>query len=238
MFDIQNNDESQQMGNQAMKPNVKWIWVAFCISAIVTILVFSFHRAILFKAGRFMAPETNQIEGVADVVIVEGTTFVSRGVVAKGVELLSSGKAKRMVIVLHRIAPHHRPFALNEDYPSSVRRELQGLGLKDSAFKIIVTHIHEPITLVSAQGALEVLSRDGIKSAILLSPGFHMRRSFLVYQHLSLPSNIKIYPVACFDAYELNNWWSQDNGPRDFLSEFQKLLFYMAKGYIPLKFSY
>ena len=221
-----------------MKGNMKWIWGASCIIAIVTILVFSFHRAILFKAGRFMAPEANQIEGVPDVVIVEGTTFVNRGVVAKGVELLLSGKAKRMVVVLHRIAPNHRPFALNEDYPSSVRRELQSLGLKDSAFTIIVTHIHEPITLVSAQGALEVLSRDGIKSAILVSPGFHMRRSFLVYQHLSLPSNIKIYPVACFDAYELNNWWSQDNGPRDFLSEFQKLLFYMAKGYIPLKFSY
>ena len=88
-----------------MKGNMKWIWGASCIIAIVTILVFSFHRTILFKAGRFMAPETNQIEGVPDVVIVEGTTFVNRGVVAKGVELLLSGKAKRMVVVLHRIAP-------------------------------------------------------------------------------------------------------------------------------------
>lgn len=227
------------MGSQAMKPNVKWIWGTLCIFAMVTvILIISFHRSILLEAGRFMAPEANQIEGVADVVIVEGTTFIGRGVVSKGLELLSSGKAKRMVVVLHRIAPHHRPFALNEDYPSSVRRELQNLGLKDSAFTIIVTHIHEPITLVSAQGAMDVLSMDGVKSAILVSSGFHMRRSFLVYQHLSFPFNIKIYPVACFEAYKLNNWWNQDTGPRDFLTELHKLLFYMVKGYIPLKFSY
>ena len=222
-----------------MKRKTKWIWGAICIFAIVAVIfVFSFHRAILVEVGRFMAPETNQIKEVADVVIVEGTTYVSRGIVSKGVELLTSGKAKRMVVVLHRIAPHHRPFAFNEDYPSSVRRELQDLGLKDSQFTIIVTHIHEPITLVSAQGAMDILAKDGIKSALLVSPGFHMRRSFLVYQYLSNPFNIKIYPIACLEAYDQNNWWNQDNGPRDLLSELQKLLFYMVKGYIPLKFTY
>ena len=210
-----------------------------CISAIVAVtFVVSFRETILLKTGRFMAPEVSQIEYAADIVILEGTDFISRGMVSKGIQLLSSGKARRMVIVLHRIAPNHRPFAFNEDYSSSVRTELQSLGFEDSAFDIIVTHIHDPVTLVSARGALEVLSRDGVKSAILVSPGFHMRRSFLVYQHLSAPLNIKIYPVACFDAYELNNWWNQDNGPRDFLSELLKLVFYMAKGYIPLKFSY
>jgi uncharacterized SAM-binding protein YcdF (DUF218 family) len=210
-----------------------------CIFTVIAlILIFSFRSAILSEAGRFMAPGTDQTLEAADVVILEGTTFISRGVVSKGIELLSSDKAKRMIVVLHRIAPHHMPFAFNEDYPSSVRRELQNLGLKDSTFKIIVTHIHEPITLVSAQSAMDVLSKEGIKSAILVSQGFHMRRSFLIYQHLSSPSNIKIYPVACLESYDLDAWWKQDNGPRDFLSELQKLMFYMARGYIPLKFSY
>jgi len=222
-----------------MKNKSKWIWGVICVSVIVAVtFIVLFRKAILLEAGRFMAPEVSQTEGTADVVILEGTEFIRRGVVSKGIQLLSSGKARRMVIVLHRISPNHRPFAFNEDYVSSVRTELQNLGLKDSAFAIIVTHIHDPVTLVSAKGALGVLSKDGIKSAILVSPGFHMRRSFLVYQYLSAPLNIKIYPVACFDAYELNDWWNQDNGPRDFLSEFQKLVFYIFKGYIPLKFSY
>lgn len=185
-----------------------------------------------------MAPQANQIDDVVDVVILEGAEFIGRSVVSKGVEMLSSGKARRMVIVLHRIAPNHRPFAVNEEYPASVRKELQSFGLKDSQFTIIVTPIRHPVTLTSARGALKVLSGQGVRSAALVSPGFHMRRSLLVYQHLSAPLNITIYPVACFNAYALNNWWSHDNGARDFLSELQKLVFYMAKGYIPLKFSY
>jgi len=220
-----------------MKRKTKWIWGTICISAIVAVIfVISFRKTILVEAGKFMAPEATQIEGVADVVILEGTGVIGRGILFKGVELLSSGKARRMIIVLHRIAPNHWPFAFNEDYPSSVRRELQKLGLKDSDFSVMVTPIRNPVTLTSAKGALKNLAGDGVKKAILVSPGFHMRRSYLIYQHLSVPFNIKIYPIAY--GHDVNNWWNQDNGLRDFLSEIQKLAFYIAKRYIPLRFSY
>lgn len=220
-----------------MKRKTKWILRTICISAIVAVIfVISFRETILVEAGKFMAPEATQIEGVADVVILEGTGTIGKTLVSKGVELLSSGKARRMVIVLHNIAENHWPFAFNEDYPSSVKRELLKFGLKDSDFTVIVTPIQNPVTLTSAKGALKTLAGDGVKKAILVSPGFHMRRSYLVYQHLSVPFNIKIYPAAC--GHDVNNWWNQDNGPRDFLSELQKLAFYMAKGYIPLRFSY
>jgi uncharacterized SAM-binding protein YcdF (DUF218 family) len=221
------------------KGKSKWIWGTIGISAIVAAtLVVSFREAILVEAGRFMAPEISPIEDVADIVILEGTEYVSRGLVSQGMQLLSSGKARHMVIVLHRIAPNHRPFAVNEDYSSSVRAELQNLGLKDSTFTIIATPVRNPVTLTSAKGALQILSGEGVKSAILVSPGFHLRRSFLVYQHLSVPLNIKIYPFACFDRYQVNNWWSEDNGARDFFEEVQKLAYYLLKGYIPLKLSY
>jgi len=221
-----------------VRRKAKWIWGALCLVAIVVvILAFSFRRTILLEAGKFMAPVANHIDGVADAVILEGTEFVSKGMVSEGVGLLSSGKARRMVIVLHRIAPSHRPFAVNGDYHSSVRTELQRLGLKPSSFTIIATPIQEPITLTSARGALEVLSRDSIRSAILVSPGFHMRRSFLVYRHLYLPLHIKIYPLACFDQYQLGDWWNEDTGVRDFIGEVSKLVLYVVARYIPLKFS-
>jgi hypothetical protein len=182
-----------------------------------------------------MAPQVEEItEGVADAVILEGTASISTGMVTKGMELLSSGRARRMIIVLHRVSASAWPFGMSEDYTSSVRNKLIGLGLRESAFRIIVTHIHEPITLIAAKGALKELSRDGVKSAFLVSPGFHMRRSYLVYQHLSAPLNIKIYPVACFDSYKLDEWWNQEYGPREFLSEGLKLAFYILRGNIPL----
>lgn len=223
-----------------MKRKTKWIWGAIGLSAIVVmILVFSFRETILVEAGKFMAPEASQIEEIADVVILEGTEFIGISMVSKGLEMLSSGRARRMVIVLHRISPKHRPFAMQEDYPSSVKTELQNLGLKDSAFNVMVTPLRDPITLTSARTVLETLARDGVKKAILVSPGFHMRRSYLIYQHLSVPLNIKIYPIVCFyKKYQHNNWWNEGHGTRDFVSELQKLMYYMAMGYIPLKFSY
>jgi uncharacterized SAM-binding protein YcdF (DUF218 family) len=227
------------VANQAMNRKGKWFCGAIALSALVAvILVFSFKETILIEAGNFMAPEANSTEGVADVVILEGSEFISKGTVSKGLELLSSGKAKRMAIVLHNIGKNHWPFAFHEDYPSSVRRELQKLGLKDSDFIVIVTPIQNPVTLTSARGALKTLAKDGVKKAILVSPGFHMRRSYLIYQHLSVPLDIKIYPIACFDKYPRNNWWKEDTGPREFVGELQKLIYYMAMGYIPLKLSY
>ena len=219
-----------------MKRNTRWIWGGILLSIFITsALVFSFRESILTEAGKFMAPEGDY---AADVAILEGTEFINRDIVKNGVSLLRSGKVKRLAVVLHNIAPSHRPFAFNDNYADLVAQELKGLGLKDDEFKIIVTHIHHPVTLTEAQGALDTLSREGVKSAILLSPGFHARRSYLVYQYLGIPLQIKIYPHACFNGYTLDKWWTQDSGLRDFLGESLKLAYYLIMGYIPLKFSY
>jgi len=223
-----------------MSRNVKWFCGAIGLFVIVAvILVLSFKETILVEAGKFMAPEANSIEGVADVVILEGTTFMGKGMVSRGVEILSSGKARRMVLVLHRVSPKHRPFAVQEDYPSSVRLELQRLGLKDSDFTVMVTPLRDPITLTCARFVVEALAKDGVKKAILVSQGFHMRRSYLVYQYLAKPLNIKIYPKAYFGRkYHYNDWWYEGHGTRDFVLQLQGLAFYIAMRHIPLKLSY
>ena len=66
----------------------------------------------------------------ADVAILEGAEFIRTGVVASGMDLLSSGKVKRIVIVLQNIAPAHRPYGINENYPDIVKQKLKNLGLK------------------------------------------------------------------------------------------------------------
>ena len=81
-------------------------------------------------------------------------------------------------------------------------------GLKETDFKIIETPIRNPVTLTAARVALDALSRENVKSAILLSAGFHTRRSFLAYQFAGIPLQIKIFPTACFTEYELEQWWA------------------------------
>jgi hypothetical protein len=219
-----------------MKNKPKWIWGGICLFLLLSIImIFSFRVAILMQAGKFMAPDGDYI---ADIAILEGTEFIDRGVLMKGLNLLSSEKVKRIVVVLHRIAPSHRPFAFNEDYPSLVKKELEALGLKERDFEIILTRIHHPITLTVARGVMDVLSKEDVKSAILVSPGFHTRRSFLAFQYAGLPFQIKIFPSACFNSYQLDHWWSHEGSVRDFATELSKLAYYLAGGYIPFKFSY
>jgi hypothetical protein len=218
-----------------MKKKTRWIWGGFLfLLAIGVALLFVFRESILVGAGNYMAPRG---AGTADVAILEGSEFLQRDIVKTGMELLASGRVRRLVVVLHNIAPSHRPFAFNENYTNLVGKELQGLGLKEGEFRIIVASIRNPVTLIAAQRALEMLSRENVKSAILLSPGFHTRRSFLAYQHAGNPYQMKIIPYACFGSYQLDRWWDQDTGLRDFAAETLKLFYYFVRGYIPLTLS-
>jgi hypothetical protein len=215
---------------------LKWIWGGICLFIfIITIFVFIFRETILLKAGSFMAPAGDY---KADVAILEGAEFISTGVITSGMDLLSSGKVKRLVIVLQNIAPAHRPYGINGNYPDIVLQKLKNIGLKETEYKVIVVPIRNPVTLKEAEVVLKALSKDNTKSAILLSPGFHTRRSYLAYQHVGIPLQIKIFPYASFTEYQLNNWWVQEPGVRDFTVELLKLGYYLAGGYIPFKFSY
>jgi len=219
-----------------MGKKVKWIWGGVSLSLfLIIIIIYLFRVAILIRAGEFMGPGGNY---AADVAILEGTEFIKRDIVMNGINLLSSGRVKRLIVVLHRIAPSDRPFAINEDYPELVKKEIKALGLKERDFRIIVAHIDSPITLTEARVVAEAISKDEIKSAILLSPGFHTRRSYLVYQYACNPFQIKIFPYACFDSYQLDHWWSQERGLRHFTTELLKLAYYLAGGYIPFRLSY
>jgi len=223
-----------------MKKKVKWIWIGICTSLLLIILlVLLFGHTILIRAGKFMAPQ-----GIsnADVAILQGCTFLNEGtdtVLIRGINLLDSGKVKRLIIVLHSDIPSNTSYLLNQDYPGLVKKEVQTLGLKEKDFGIVVVPISHPNTLTEAEVVLEAISKDHIKSAILLSHGFHTRRSYLVYQYIALPFQIKIFPLACLNSYEpLDSWWSHAQGRRYFVEEVIKLAYYLVRGYVPLKLSY
>lgn len=213
----------------------KWILGGICLVIFLVIFVFIFRETILLRAGNFMAPAGHY---KADVAILEGAEFIRTSTIMSGINLLSLGKVKRMVIVIQNIAPAHRPYGINGNYPDAVKQNLKDLGLKETDFKVIVVPIQYPVTLKEAEVVLNVLSKENIKSAILVSSGFHTRRSYLAYQHVGTPLQIKIFPSACFTEYQLNNWWVEAPGVRDFTIELFKLSYYLAGGYIPFKFYY
>lgn len=219
-----------------MKKTLKWICGGILLAMILLIIIgYVCRETLLERAGTFMAPTGDY---TADVVILEGADYIRAGFIKTGMELLSSGKVKRIIVVIHRIAPAHRPFGINGDYPDVVRQKLRDAGLKEQEFKVIVSPIRNPVTLKEAQFVLKDLAGDHIKSAILVAPSFHARRSYLAYQYVGEPLQIKIYPLATFTDHSPDRWWTNETGWRDFGIESLKLLYYLTCGHIPLKFSY
>jgi len=197
----------------------------------LVMLLFFYHQTILIGAGRFLSPEGR---GNADVVILEGEELIKERAVKIAIELLSSGRANSMVVVVHQYTGDERTFAL-PDYALLVTKNLEAGGLKKNQFMILGVPTNHPITFKEAQIVLHNLSKKEVKSAILLAKGFHTRRSFWAYKQVGLALGIKIIPYPYFTKYRNENWWQEIRGVRYFVSELAKFSYYLLMGYIPVK---
>jgi len=197
----------------------------------LVILLISSYQPILIGAGRFLAPEGT---GNADVVILEGEGRIREKAVKVGIELLSSGNAKRMVVVLQQNGGDEKIFAL-DDYSLLLVKNLQSLKLRKDQFLIIEVPTNHPITLTEARIVLADLSKHGVKSAILAAEGFHTRRSLWAYKQVGLSLGIEIIPFPIFVKYRSDNWWQKAEGLREFFWESIKFSYYLLRGYIPVK---
>ena len=104
-------------------------------------------------------------------------------------------------------------------------------------YEIIIIEVptNHPITLTEARIVLADLSKHRVKSAILVSEGFHTRRSFWAYKQVGLSLGIEIIPFPIFVKYRSEDWWQKAEGLRGFFSEFIKFSYYLIRGYIPVK---
>ena len=197
----------------------------------LVILLISSYQPILIGAGRFLAPVGT---GKADVVILEGEGLIREKAVKVGIEFLSSGNAKRMVVVLQQDGENGKIFAL-DNYCLLLVKNLQGLKIQEDQFMLIEVPTNHPITLTEARIVLGDLSKHGVKSAILAADGFHTRRSFWAYKQVGLSLGIEIIPFPIFVRYRIDNWWQTVRGTGHFVSEFLKFIYYLIRGYIPVR---
>lgn len=192
---------------------------------------FLYHRIILMAAGDFLSPEGSEN---AEVVILEGTELMREKSIEIAIDLLSSGETGRLVIVYHN-SRNERIFARHSYYDLFLIKALEDLGVKKDKIQVIEVPKDHPITLTEAQIVLSNLSKQQVKSAILLAEGFHTRRSFWSYKQVGLPMGIKIIPHPYFTKYRNDNWWLCIDGIFDFVDEGMKFFYYLISGYIPIK---
>lgn len=190
-----------------------------------------FYRPILIWMGAYLASES---PGRADVVILEGTELIREDAVKVGLGLIIAGYAHRLVVV-YQHSEDEKIFGWPLNFNLYLTRELEKLGLKRDQIIVLEVPKEHPITLTEGRIVLSNLSGTGIKRAILVAEGFHVRRSLWAYRKVGLPFGIEIIPHAYFMRYQKENWWQQIYGTKEFLEEFLKFFYYILHGYIPMK---
>ena len=221
-------------GGDSLKSTKFFFIVLFSI--FFSLGLFLFHESILKTAGEYLAPNGSE---EAEVLIIEGTGVVKNGAVNQGIRFLSHRKAKRLVVVLHQYIKDDQPFALQDRYTQLVLSESERMGLETGKFQVLVAPIHgHPITLNEAKFVVERISREGVKSAILVSEGFHTRRSWGVYSQEGAHLGLRIVALPYFTEYRSDNWWQHVKGVHDFFEESIKLVYYILRGYVSIKYLY
>jgi hypothetical protein len=170
-------------------------------------------------------------------VILDGSEIVKNGAINAGWRLLFDGKAKRILVVVHQPLEDDQFLVLQQKDVQRLVNESNRIGLEKEKFQIIVAPFaSHPSTLNEARFVLTKLTQDGVRSAILLSKGFHTRRSFGVYNQEGARVGVRIIPYPYFYEYENDNWWRHRKGVHDFLEQSIKLAYYLMRGYVSIKY--
>lgn len=141
------------------------------------------------------------------IVVLAG----GRGRVEEGVRLYKSGKGERLFLV------GVDPLVRKGDLYSEKSGERTG----DEVYLENASHN----TLENAIFAREMLQKFNVRSILLITSRYHMKRSLLIFRSI-LPKDIAIYPHPVANRNPAEQWWSHSGSFRLLFSEFYKYCLY------------
>jgi len=104
--------------------------------------------------------------------------------------------------------------------------ELMARVAQVQSLKIVPTREIEPITLNAAYQIRDFLTKERLRSVIVVTPAFRSRRSSLVYRAVLRPAGIQVYCMPVFGDNTPENWTATWHGIEDVTEQFIKLQFY------------
>jgi uncharacterized SAM-binding protein YcdF (DUF218 family) len=200
--------------------------IIFSLLGLSLILLLLFHSPLLGKAGRYLAPE--KVEE-AEAVVLGNSGSIEKEVLLTAFGLLKRVKATQLVIVQHQSRKESLPLR-SKLAPLVLSREIESLGIKKDQFHILEVPSDHPITLTEAKIVLTHLSKEGVQKVVLISKGFHTRRSYWAYRQIGMSFGIKIFPYPYFIKFEKHTWWQHKRGIHHFITESLKFFYYVFKG--------
>jgi uncharacterized SAM-binding protein YcdF (DUF218 family) len=189
---------------------------------ILFLALFITWKPILRQCAYFL--DTSQSPTKSDAMIVLGGGTGARE--EMGARLYRQGLAPNVIasgeeVLLPGI---HSSFAqISADY-------LVVLGVPLDAITLFTTTTS---TRDEAQQSLTLAKQKGWTSIIVVTDRYHTRRAWLTFRNIYQKSGIKVTMVAVQSSWYLpEHWWKDERSLLAIVGEYQKLAYYLVKGYI------
>lgn len=192
-----------------------------CLIVFVLLLAFTW-KPILRQLAYFL--DVNQNPGKSDVMMVLGGGTGAREELAA--KLYQQGLAPVVIasgeeLLLPGI---HRTFAqISTDY-------LEVLGVPHNSIILFTTTTS---TRDEALQSLDLAKQKGWRSIIVVTDSFHTRRTWFVFRQVYRGSGVQFTMVAAHSSwYQPEHWWNDERSLLAIVGEYQKLVYYLFKGYV------
>lgn len=145
----------------------------------------------------------------ADVIIVLSGGW---GRVDLGAELYAEGYAPQLLFS-------------NANESGSYRKKMLDTALSLGVpMDAILTENEALSTYQNAQFTLPIMQQHGLKSAIVISSDYHMRRVKFIFDHVYKDSGIELTYIGSDSGYNANAWWSDRNSRETTFNEYIKMI--------------
>jgi uncharacterized SAM-binding protein YcdF (DUF218 family) len=197
--------------------------IVIVVLLVLTVRIHIVRDFLLTQAGAFLIYQ-DHIEA-ADAVLILGGGKKER--VQQGIELVNKKYSGWMIFTGDYIDPI---FAENTHWALEAQKLAVHEGLKKD---MLIPILNSQSTRDDAELAKEVCLKKHFKSLIVISEPYHTRRAHYVFDKVYKKSGIKIiiYPVQN-SWYKSDTWWKSKTGYWDTNIEYQKMLYYLIKGYL------
>jgi uncharacterized SAM-binding protein YcdF (DUF218 family) len=204
----------------------KWV---FFIVVFFYILLSYFHAPILIQIGKYLVVQHPPEQ--SDLIVCLGGGDVERGLASA--ELFSRGLAPRVFISREPIPDGLETLKRKGvAYPESIDRTtmiLKGLGVPESA--VIRNDRPAESTFEEAEMVGAVIKEKKYRSLILVTSPTHSRRAWLTFRKAIPDKEIRITVMPTpYSKFRAEDWWKTRRYVRDVIMEYQKLIYYKAKG--------
>jgi uncharacterized SAM-binding protein YcdF (DUF218 family) len=206
---------------QNSRPRGKSIIKFLLMSLIILVVAVSLYPEwFLLSIGKNLVKQ-DELQPADAIVVLAGSFSGNR--VREAVSLMQKGYGKFIVFSGVQVYPGVFTHRFMKDYAVE-------LGLPESQ---IITQVlkHERSTIGEAVENLASLRAYGFKSMILVTSGYHTRRSYAVYQRLIASGGIDI-KLMVYPAYDpdipVDGWWKTREGIKQIFLEYFKLVFYSS----------